>query len=374
MPSHGPPQENLAEALSDAYPELAAVAAAGGGDVYLVGGAVRDLLLGRGRADLDIVVVGDPERLAAELGAETLAAHQRFATAKVWLDGHELDIAAARTETYARPGALPTVAPATEIEADLARRDFTINAMALPLADPGRLVDPHGGRADLEAGLLRVLHPASFVDDPTRALRAARYAARFGFEPEAGTAPLLRDADLGTVSAARRAAELRRLAAEPNAALGFALLAEWGLVELRPGGVELAAVVSELLAGKRWRGEVERADAVLAAACGPARREVELAAASPSRPSQAVALARGCDGVELALGRALGAEWLDRYLDEWRGVTLAIDGDDLLAAGVPRGPALGRGLAAALTAKLDGEVADREQELACALAAAGEGG
>jgi tRNA nucleotidyltransferase (CCA-adding enzyme) len=371
MSSRGTPIDDPAAALRTTYPELERVAAAGGESVFLVGGAVRDLLLGLGRADLDVAVIGDPAELAVKLGAETLASHERFATAKVRLDGHEIDLAAARTERYERPGALPTVAPALTIETDLGRRDFTVNAMALSLADPERLVDPHGGREDLAAGLLCVLHPASFVDDPTRALRAARYASRFGFDLGPGTEELLRAADLGTVSVDRRRAELLRLAREPSAPAGFALLGEWGLIELRPGGAELAASVAELLEGERWRGEAERSEAVLAAACGPAGEEVELAAASPRRPSEAAALARGHGGVELALARALGAEWIDRYLDEWRAVALDIDGDDLIAAGVPRGPALGRGLTAALEAKLDGEVSGREQELACALAAAG---
>ncbi|MGV1047902.1 MAG: hypothetical protein ACOYD4_05180 [Solirubrobacterales bacterium] len=371
MPPHRIPTERLAEALGAAYPELDRVLAVGGEGVYLVGGAVRDLLLGRGRADIDAVVVGDPLELATALGAETLAAHERFGTVKVALDGHQLDLAAARTETYAHPGALPTVAAAGSIEADLGRRDFTINAMALQLANPGKLIDPHGGREDLAAGLLRVLHRDSFGDDPTRAIRAARYAARFGFEPEPETAALLRDADLGAVSGDRRQAELYRLAGEASAPRGFALLAEWGLVELREGGVALAAEVSELLGTDAWRGEASHADAVLAAALGPAAGEVALAAAAPERPSQAVDLARGANPVELVLARALGAEWLEEYVSRWRLVALEIDGADLIAAGVPRGPALGRGLKAALDAKLDGEAEGREQELAAALRAAG---
>lgn len=369
MPPLRIPIESLAEALRDAYPELDRVAAAGA-CVYLVGGAVRDLLLGRGRADIDLVVIGDPYDLAAVLGAETRAEHERFGTAKVTLDGQELDLATARTETYARPGALPTVAPADSIEADLGRRDFTVNAMAVPLSDPGELIDPHGGRADLEAGLLRVLHPGSFRDDPTRAVRAARYASRFEFALEPETAALLRDADLDTVSDARRDAELYRLAGEASAPRGFGLLAEWGLVALREGGAELARAASAVLESEAWRGEAARADVVLTAALGPVGGEVELAAANPGRPSQAVDLAGGRRTIELVLARALGAEWLDDYVSRWRLVALEIDGADLIAAGVPRGPQLGRGLQAALNAKLDGEATDREQELAVALAAA----
>jgi tRNA nucleotidyltransferase (CCA-adding enzyme) len=370
MPSPLTPIEDLAGALHGAYPELDALRGASGTPVYLVGGAVRDLLLGRGRADIDLVVVGNAAGLAAELGAETLAEHERFATAKVEMDGHVLDVAGARSETYAHPGALPEVAPAPDVEADLARRDFTVNAMAIPLRGEPRLIDPYAGLDDLEAARLRILHPRSFLDDPTRAIRAARYGARFDFALEARTGDLMRAADLGTVSADRRRVELLRLAAEPTAPRGLELLAGWGLIETREDGIELAAKVDEVLAMPLWRGRTERADAVLAAALGPPGGELDLAAATPARPSQAVALAAGKDPVELALARALGAEWLDEYLERWRSVELEIDGVDLIAAGVAQGPGLGRGLRAALRAKLDGEVHGREQELAAALAAA----
>ena len=369
MPRPGQPTEDLAAALLSAHPELAIVTGAVDGPAYAVGGAVRDLLLGRGRADLDLVVVGDAAALAARLGAEPVE-HERFATAKVELEGHVVDIAAARTETYPHPGALPVVAPADSIEADLGRRDFTVNAMAIPLAAKSDLIDLYGGRGDLAARLLRVLHPASFRDDPTRAIRAARYAARLGFDLEAETADLIADADLGTVSADRRRAELLRLAAEPTAPRGFELLAGWGLIELRPGGAELAARVSELLERSRWHQLAPRGRAVLAAAAGEPGGELELVSARPARPSEGVALAAGRPGVELVLARALGAGWLDSYLDEWSEVALEIDGEDLIAAGVAPGPALGRGLEAALRAKLDGELSGREAELAAALAAA----
>jgi tRNA nucleotidyltransferase (CCA-adding enzyme) len=370
MPPHRIPKESLAEALRDAYPELERVAAAAADPVFLVGGAVRDLLLGHGRADIDLVVVGDPLRLAGALGAETLAQHERFGTVKLALDGHELDLARARTESYERPGALPTVAPADSIEADLGRRDFTVNALAVPLAEPDELIDPHGGGADLESGLLRVLHPESFSDDPTRAIRAARYASRFGFELEAETEAWLRRTDLSTVSAERRQAEIYRLAAEAAGPSGFELLAGWGLIELREGGADLARAASAVIEGEAWRGEAARADVVLVAALGPSGGEVELARAEPGRPSEAVELASGHGSVELVLARALGAEWLDEYVSRWRLVGLEIDGADLIAAGVPRGPEVGRGLKAALRAKLDGEVGDRGQELAIAVAAA----
>jgi tRNA nucleotidyltransferase (CCA-adding enzyme) len=371
MPSSEKPIEDLPAALRDAHPELEAVREAASDPVYLVGGAVRDLLLGQPRADVDLVVEGDAAALAARLGADAVE-HERFGTVKVELDGHEVDIAAARTETYDRPGALPAVEPADTVEADLARRDFTINAMAIPLASEAGLIDPHGGREDLDRGLIRVLHPGSFVDDPTRAIRAARYAARFGFSLEPETERLLREANLGAVSVDRQRAELERLAREAAGPLGLAFLSEWGLIEPRDGGIELATRVAKLLSSPPWREVADRADAVLAAALGPVGREAELAVAQPDMPSRAVELAGAHGAIELVLARALGAEWLDRYLEEWQGVRLAIDGDDLIAAGVPQGPAVGRGLAAALRAKLDGETRNRDEELARALAAARE--
>jgi tRNA nucleotidyltransferase (CCA-adding enzyme) len=360
----------IAEALDHMHPELAPLRHGEGDPVYLVGGAVRDLLLGRGRADIDIVVVGDAAGLASGLGGEVFE-HERFGTVKVKLSGHEVDIAGARSESYPHPGALPVVEPSRSIEDDLRRRDFTINAMAIPLHGEPRLIDPHGGEADLATRQLRVLHDGSFVDDPTRALRAARYAARFGFELEGRTAELIREADLSTVSVDRRDAELLRLAAEEGPASGFALLAEWGLLELRPGGTELVRRAAELLEGEPWRGSAPRDRALLAAALGPPRGEVALAVAEPESPSQGVRLAAPHEGVELVLARALGGEWLDRYVEEWRDVALEIDGSDLIDAGLSQGPALGRGLEEALRRKLDGEVSGREQELSVALEAAG---
>jgi tRNA nucleotidyltransferase (CCA-adding enzyme) len=361
--------ESVAEALRHMHPELDAVREAAEEPVYLVGGAVRDLLLGRGRADIDLVVEGDATALAERLGAEVVS-HERFATAKVRLDGHELDIASARSESYPHPGALPVIEPAATIEEDLRRRDFAINAMAISLNGETRLVDPHGGQADLAAKRLRVLHPRSFEDDPTRAIRAARYASRFGFALYPETEALLRKADLATVSADRREAELARLAAEPHAPRGFGLLAEWGLLELREGGERLAESVAALLGEEPWRGEADRGAALLAAALGPEGAELALARARPERPSEAVALASRHTPVELLLARAFGVEWLDRYVAEWRAVALEIGGEDLIAAGIAEGPAVGRGLQAALRRKLDGEIGGREEELAAALEAA----
>ncbi len=355
----------------EALPGFAAVrdaAARAGVDAYLVGGAVRDALLGDARADLDVVVDGDHRALLEALEGESKS-HDRFGTATLRTDSGSIDIARARAESYPQPGSLPEVRPAG-IHDDLARRDFTINAMAVPVAEPGRLLDSHGGLDDLRSGLLRVLHRESFTDDPTRALRAARYAGRLGLVVEDETMAGLRAADLSTVSAERRQAELRRLAADHRPRRGFELLDEWGLLTLGSGAGELIDRIAELLAAAPWSGVADPADAILAAVDGSSTVARDLAVAKPSKASEIVAVAQGHSGVDLALARAAGAEWLDRYVAELRDVRLAITGDDLLAAGVPQGPAVGRGLEAALRAKLDGEATTRERELEVALGAA----
>jgi len=361
--------ENLARAMAAAHPELETVRKLAREPVYLVGGAVRDLLLGRPKADVDLAVDGEVGALADRLGAIT-AEHERFGTVKAEVDGHEVDLVSLRTESYPEPGALPVVSRAQRLEEDLARRDFTINAMAIPLQGDPRLVDPHGGEADLGAGLLRVLHERSFVDDPTRAIRAARYASRFGFALESKTEELIRRTDLTTVSADRRRAELERLAAEENAYKGFQLLSEWGVIDLRPDGLQLMEDVGELLRQDHWAEEVPRERALVAAALGPPGAEEVLASMWVPKPGEGVELAERRDPVELILARAMGADWLDAYLNAWRKIELEIDGDDLIAAGIEQGPAIGRGLRAARNKKLEGEIRGREEELAAALAAA----
>jgi tRNA nucleotidyltransferase (CCA-adding enzyme) len=282
----------------------------------------------------------------------------------------KVDVARARSESYPAPGALPEVRPAS-ISDDLARRDFTINAMALSLDGSRELLDPHDGVDDLRAGLLRILYERSFTDDPTRALRAARYAARFSFDLEPETGRLLRDADLSTVSEDRVDNELRRIAAEEDPSAALRLLAEWGVMpSLDPAAPDRVAEVTRLASSETWSGWADRELAVMLAIVRPLPQIRELAAATPERPSEAAQLAEPWDPAQLLVARALGAEWLDRYAAEWRHVALEITGEDLLGEGIPEGPAIGHGLNVALFGKLDGEFSGRDEELRIALAAA----
>jgi tRNA nucleotidyltransferase (CCA-adding enzyme) len=361
----------LAERLP-ALPGVAPLRAALEGErAYLVGGAVRDLLLGLEHPDLDLAVEGDAVELARRIGAEPVE-HERFRTATVEVAGVRVDLAATRAEHYERPGALPEVEPAP-LHHDLARRDFTVNAMAVPLAGEPALIDPHGGLDDLRSGVLSVLHPKSFIDDPTRALRAARYAARLGFEVDRDTFDLLTAADLSTVSRERVEAELRRTAAEESAPAAFDLLARWGLAGVDSGVAARLEALRTVIAQPGWAELIDPIDAVYSVAMPDPELEagaVRLSSTSPKRPSEGAELARGRSSVELAAARLAGADWLDDYVRDWRHVRLEITGSDLMAAGVPEGPAVGRGLAAALVAKLDGVADGRDDELRAAVAAA----
>lgn len=166
--------------------------------VYLVGGTVRDMLLSRPDVDLDLTVEGDglffARELARQLGARVVF-HERLLTATIYWGGERVDVATCRQEHYPEPGAMPEVKPAN-LMLDLGRRDFSVNAMALPLihSDLDDIIDPYNGRVDLANGLLRVLHRSSFSDDPSRILRGVRLATRLKFELEAETGTLARQA------------------------------------------------------------------------------------------------------------------------------------------------------------------------------------
>jgi tRNA nucleotidyltransferase (CCA-adding enzyme) len=370
-------------------PRSPAVAALEGeDDVYVVGGAVRDVLLGREPRELDFVVEGDALEVARRIGGRVIA-HERFGTATVSIDGVTFDLAGARRERYPRPGALPEVELGASLREDLERRDFTVNAIALHLAN-GEVIWLPDAEEDLRARRLRVLHDESFRDDPTRLLRLARYAARLGFEPEERTDRLAAEAvaggAVGTITGSRMGSELRLLLREPQPAallalerhgLGAALLDRFSpdpaLIEramaLTPedGRADLAALASTL-AGDR-AAISKRLDAL---AFPADEREIvaRAAAASPLERGDDVALWRRFrreppETAAVAGARGDGSA-AQRWLDDVRHRRLAIDGHDIVAAGLD-GPAVGAALDRAMEAMIEGRADSREEQLAAAL-------
>jgi tRNA nucleotidyltransferase (CCA-adding enzyme) len=401
---------------------------AGREDAELIGGATRDLLLARTPKELDVVVESGAQPLAQELatalaadaGANSdaglqLGAHERFETAFVGWRGGRIDIATRRAESYPAPGSLPDVRAGSP-EDDLQRRDFTVNAIAVGLAGARRARLRAAPRAleDLDAGRLRILHERSFLDDPTRLLRLARYCARLGFEPEERTArraaEALRAGALGSVSPARIGAELRLALHEDDPVASLAALQDLGVLsaldppfefseQLARGGLAvlppdgrgdlllLASLLVSLDAGVGGEREVamkafldrleftapDRDRAARAALRAPALLALLAAARSPSQlrqsvrgdPLEAIALAAAMDELEPPVRAAPAAR---RWLQELRHVRLQITGDDLLSAGVARGPEVGRLLDAVLDMRLDGKLDDApEAQLRAAL-------
>ncbi len=226
----------LPAALKPVVRLIAAEAGRRGTPAFAVGGCVRDWRLGKTTKDLDVVLEADPGPLAracAERLGAGVEAFDRFGTLRLLgPKGLRVDFARARAETYAAPAALPQVRPAL-LRDELVRRDFSINAMAAPLEGDGlgAVLDPHQGLADLARGVLRVLHPASFQDDPTRLYRAARFSARFGFRLEPETEKLRRAASglPGLLSRERLRGELWRMLEEVEPAPALERARAWGL-------------------------------------------------------------------------------------------------------------------------------------------------
>jgi len=204
---------------------------------YMVGGPVRDLMLGIPNVDLDITVEGNAIRLADHFAdgihGSRVTRYPAFKTATVHLsDGRVVDFATSRREVYKQGGAFPVVTP-SDIKQDLLRRDFTINAMAIGI-DPenwGKMIDPYSGKADLRAKRIRILHAKSFLDDPTRILRAARFKVRFGFKMERGTLKSLRSAIkikvLDTIKPQRYLKDFNKIQKEPKAQQAIKCLRTW---------------------------------------------------------------------------------------------------------------------------------------------------
>ncbi len=376
---------------------------------YLVGGVVRDLVRRAEPRDIDLAVEGSPapaaRAIAERLGRE-VREHGRFGTAVLPGDP-ELTVAMTRRESYEAPGALPVVEEAS-LEEDLVRRDFSINAMAIGLHgdDLGHLYDLHGGIEDLEAGAVRVLHDESFVDDPTRLLRALRYEGRLSFamepDPERLALAAIEGGAIGTVSGDRIGNELLLLLSEPKVrravrrmrgleidrALHPELEADPQLVSdatLIAGEVRAKRALSglaALVAGAPqeldlWLADLglranERDAVSRAARVGP-RLAKELREREHT-PSELAELLRREPPEALALALAMRAptDAVLRWVNELSGVGLEIRGDDLMDAGVPEGPAVGRALDETLRRKLDGLVDGREDELRTAVQIATE--
>jgi tRNA nucleotidyltransferase (CCA-adding enzyme) len=362
-------------------------------DVYLVGGAVRDLILDQQFLDVDLAVDGDVAKLAAQIGAPTVA-ETRFGTLSVERSGYRYDLARTRAERYPEPGALPEVEPAG-IDTDLARRDFTANAIALGLsgARTGQLVAAPGALEDIAAKLLAVLHDRSFVDDPTRLLRLARYAARLGFEPAPHTCELAASAiannALDTISGTRIGNELRLLANEPDRVAAFESVAALGLpwtidatlartaLEALPadGRPDLLVLALVLGSSEQLGSELDNLgftaadrDAIADAAMAPSLARRLAGLKSGSEISRTVGTS-GIEAVALASSQGAPSQSLT-WLQDLRHLRLEITGTDLINNGVAEGPDLGRALQAAKDALMDGVATDRESQLRVALKAA----
>ena len=418
--------ESGAEAFRRAVPpgtapllrSLLEAADARGFAVYAVGGPVRDWLLGRGVADLDLIVEAREGEGAEALGRAVasggvrLRSHDRFGTLSLEGPGGTIDLATVRRETYSHPGALPSTEPGT-LEEDLHRRDFSVNALALALSrfararHPG-LIDVEGGLDDLAGRRLRVLHPVSFRDDPTRALRAARLAPRLGFTLTRDSRAALRDAlrlgAFGRVSGERLRREIEKLFQDAamglDPTLALRLLEGWHVLgALEPGLMLPRAVhaplrrIGRAVAAPPWRRGRWRVWvsglALWLSPLSPALRRRVLARfavrgalvewISGFPKLRVLQRARGRGAIDAALGdldeAGLHALWavaapaarrrVARFAGEDRGRRAPVTGADLLPLGLA-GPEVGRALARIRAAFLDGGVRTREEAIALA--------
>ena len=384
---------------------VAGAAEEAGTEPYLVGGAVRDALLGRApTGDLDITLVGADaatfSQIALTVGGR-ISKSSQFNTARLEIGNHSLDLTMARAETYPQAGSLPVVRPGT-INEDLARRDFSVNAMAVSLEEDrwGMLFDPHGGQEDLREGRLRTLHEGSFRDDATRILRAARYAARLSFDLDDITRRSLGNSIefLSTISPARIRNDLERIFLEASTALTtLRMLDRWGTLSAIHG-----ALAFDLAAWRRYGQEsgslslqsrVTVGFAVLGArlrvsdAEGVAAR-LGLGSLNGRVLTESADLAGRLSEADLSgMSNAQLAELLDsfhrhtvagcalastgkvservgQYLSDLRDMRPDLDGNDLVDMGVPHGPEVGRILRRLRSAKLNGAVQTPDEERA----------
>ena len=371
--------------------------------VYVVGGVVRDLILGREPVDADISVVGDAGAFSGALAGRLGAARpteSEFLTFKITLGNTSegatsIDVVTARAETYPEPAALPDVVPSS-IKDDLERRDFTVNSMGISLSDSdwGNLVDPMNGLGDIMRKRIRVLHDASFIDDPTRLFRAVRYAVRLDFSIDSTTKSLIDDS-LGKVDrlgGARLRNEFELMLGEPKRVEILHEAEDLGLLAaispgLRIGSRSLEVMESgastrfeDLLAlstfgltqdeaeqvAKRFdgpemwtktiRGNPELADLVAVLDRSDIRRS-EVAEILDSVPLQSIR-------AYIAAGPPLPRrDRMIEYIDKIRFERPEITGDDLIAAGIEEGPVIGQLIDIVRRARLDGQVKTKQEEL-----------
>ena len=406
-------EQYLPQQLLELVKDISGQAAKRGQRVYLVGGVVRDLLLGYPNFDLDLVVEGDAVKLAqqvAETSQAKLLAHHRFGTAKLRYKNFTLDLATARRETYAKPGALPAVTPGT-LKDDLIRRDFSINAMAISLAanDYGELVNHYQGRNDLEHRLIRILHPGSFSDDATRILRGVCYEQRFGFEFETHTAQLLkRDIPmLDTISGDRIRHELEHIFEEDRPELVIKRLGDLGVLPrinpfLKGDGwiaekfdkarrlkkpTQLTSLYFCLLIYSFSERGVEQflARLNIPAKLSRAMRDtlrlktkLPLLDRPSLKPSEIYHLLREYEPLAIQANALASDEkegtpslivhrHLQLFLTKLRYVRTSLDGEELKRLGISAGPEMGQVLQILHKAKLDGEVRTRADEKKLAL-------
>lgn len=371
---------------------LCHAAAETGSSVYLVGGVVRDLILREGAGpesviDVDLAVDGEVAPILRATSADVVE-HDRFGTATLTTGSIRIDLARTRRDRYGTPVVLPAVS-AAGIEEDLARRDFTVNAAAWGLVGEraGELLDPHGAARDIRNGRIRVLHDRSFADDPTRLIRACRYAARLGCQIDRRTVKLANEQrmHLAALSADRFGDAWRSLLHDPAAADAIATARRLGLPEARLGGWTIAPSVSRIIAAGSatppdllfWASVgLTSADRMLlerlpaAASLRAAETRILRQGAELARLKRVLANARKASTVAAALAR-IDAAALDAACALWPGpavdlirsvaarrgdVRSPLDGNELIALGVRSGPQVGRWLRRLEDAVWDGEL------------------
>ncbi|MBA7665045.1 A-adding tRNA nucleotidyltransferase [subsurface metagenome] len=379
------------------------VAQSRGENLYLVGGVVRDLLLGQTNLDIDLVVEGDAIELAHQLvqiNQAKITTHPHFNTAKLQWNKWSVDLATARSETYAKPGALPSVKPGS-IDSDLFRRDLTVNALAIYLTPShyGELIDLYGGRDDLEHKLIRILHEKSFTDDATRIWRGLRYEQRLNFQLEPTTLELLkRDIPmLDTISGdrirhelelilrekcpekvLRRAQELGVLAKLHPALKGNGWLAEkfgqgrqLSSPDQPPVGLYLALLTYPLTSDENEhlisRLRLPKLTAQVIRDTASIKAKLPSLANPELTPSRIYRLLHSHSPLaitanSLASDSPIARQHIQLFLDKLRYIKPALTGNDLKRMGIAAGPRIKEILQLLLEARLDGKVTNKKDE------------